>query len=232
VDVPRLAIVVPALDEEAVIGTHLPAALREADEVVVSDGGSGDRTREIAAALGAKVVCGPPGRGAQLNRGAAATGAGALLFLHADTTLPPGARDRVLGALAAGHVGGAFAVRFAPETALLRLGGRLASARSRLTGLALGDQAQFASRAAFAALGGYREWPLLEDLDFAWRLRRHGRTAQLEVPVVTSSRRFLQRGVLRTVATNWLIWGLYSAGVSPQRLARLYTQLPLRDLTR
>jgi rSAM/selenodomain-associated transferase 2 len=225
VDAVRLAVVVPALDEEALLGAHLTAALRQADEVVVSDGGSADRTREIANALGARVVSGPPGRGAQLNRGAAATTAGALLFLHADTALPAGARQMVLAALEAGHVGGAFAVRFAPATPLLRLGGALASARSRLTGVALGDQAQFASRAAFAALGGFREWPLLEDLDFAWRLRRHGPTALLPAAVITSARRFHQRGVVRTVATNWLIWALFAAGVPPRRLARLYVQV-------
>jgi rSAM/selenodomain-associated transferase 2 len=221
----RLAIVVPTLEEEAAIGDHLPSALREADELVVSDGGSADGTREIAAALGARVVSGPPGRGAQLNRGAAATAADALLFLHADTTLPPGARERVLAALAGGCAGGAFAVRFAPPTRLLRVGGAIASARSRWTGLSLGDQAQFASRRAFTAIGGYREWPILEDLDFARRLRRHGRTTVLAEPVVTSARRFQARGVARTVATNWLIWALWAAGVPPRRLARLYTQV-------
>src|SRR5688572_7063886 len=91
VPAPRLAIVVPTLDEEPAVRRNLPAAIAAADEVVVSDGGSSDRTRELAANLGARVVAGPAGRGAQLNRGAAATDAELLLFLHADTTLPPGA---------------------------------------------------------------------------------------------------------------------------------------------
>jgi len=89
----------------------------------------------------------------------------------------------------------------------------------------LGDQAQFASRAAYDALGGFRSWPILEDLDFAWRLRRLGKPAILRGPAVTGARRFLQRGVLRTVSTNWLIWALYFCGVGPARLARLYRNI-------
>jgi hypothetical protein len=89
----------------------------------------------------------------------------------------------------------------------------------------LGDQAQFATAQAFRALGGYRDWPILEDLDFARRLKRHGRVALVERPVTTAARRFVERGVVATVATNWLIWGLFLAGVSPHRLAGLYRQI-------
>ena len=219
---PRLAIVVPALDEEEALRAHLPGALAAADQVVVSDGDSGDGTREIAGALGATVVRGPAGRGAQLNRGAAACDAELLLFLHADTSLPPGAAGLVRAAVAAGYDGGAFAVRFAPGTLPYRIGGTIASARSRLTRLSLGDQAQFVTRQAFERLGGYREWPILEDLDFARRLRRHGRVTILPAAVTTSGRRFQSQGIARTLATNWVIWMLYAAGVPPSRLARLY----------
>lgn len=223
-ETPRLAIVVPTLDEEATLRVHLPFALATADEVVVSDGGSRDGTREAAAALGARVVCGTAGRGAQLNRGAAATRAGALLFLHADTALPAGARELVLAALAAGCDGGAFGVRFDAPTPIYRLGGTIVNLRTRLTRLPLGDQAQFASRAAFERLGGFREWPILEDLDFAWRLRAGGRrkVGILPATVTTSARRYQRRGVARTLATNWLIWTLFAIGVPPRRLARLY----------
>lgn len=219
---PRLAIVVPALDEEEALRAHLPGALAAADEVVVSDGGSRDATRDVAAALGAAVVRGASGRGAQLNRGAAACDAELLLFLHADTSLPPGAADLVRSAVAEGHDGGAFAVRFTPGTLPYLIGGTIASARSRLTRLSLGDQAQFVTRPVFERLGGYREWPILEDLDFARRLRRHGRVTILPAAVTTSGRRFESQGIARTLATNWLIWLLYVAGVPPRRLARLY----------
>ena len=202
--------------------TNLPNVLAQADEVIVSDGGSGDRTREVAARFGARVVEGPAGRGAQLNRGAAVTSAELLLFLHADTTLPEGAAGAVRAAIARGFCGGGFRVRFEPTRPLLRFIGAFANARSRLTRVTLGDQGQFATRAAFEQLGGYREWPLLEDLDFARRLKRAGRVTVLPLAVSTSARRFERRGPLRTVLTNWLIWTLFACGVSPSRLARLY----------
>jgi rSAM/selenodomain-associated transferase 2 len=222
VDRLRLAIVVPALNEEEALARMLPHALAAGDEVVVSDGGSSDRTVEIAAGLGARVVAGPCSRGGQLNRGAAATASELLLFLHADTRLPPGAGEAVRAAVAAGAVGGAFLLRFDDSRPSLRLGSLLINLRTRLTRLPLGDQAHFVTRQAFETLGGYREWPILEDLDFSWRLKRVGRTAIVDDPVVTGARRFVQQGVVRTVATNWLIWGLFVAGVSPERLARLY----------
>jgi rSAM/selenodomain-associated transferase 2 len=221
----RVAIVVPTLDEESALRRHLPAALAAADEVVVSDGGSTDGTLALARELGARVVTGPPGRGGQLTRGAEATDAPLLLFLHADTRLPEGGVERVRDAVAQGAVGGGFLVRFDVERSTLRLGERLINARTRLTRWPLGDQAQFVTRDAFRALGGYRDWPILEDLDFAIRLRRHGRTALIPVPVTTAARRFVEQGVVRTVATNWLIWLLFLGGVSPHRLARLYRHI-------
>ena len=267
----RIAIVVPTLNEESTIARTLPAALaalaaldalapREppaaGSELVVADGGSRDRTVAVARALGARVVAGPAGRGGQLNRGAAATTAEILVFLHADTTLPEGALAAIRAAIGgdggdaddAGSrdgggedglpartartarkakaarpvLGGAFLMRFDDTGPLLRLGAWLINLRTRATRLPLGDQAHFVTRAAFEQLGGYRDWPILEDLDFAWRLRRHGRTVILRQRVTTGARRFVELGVARTVATNWLIWLLFVAGVSPRRLARFY----------
>ena len=242
----RVAIVVPTLNEELTIARTLPAAqaalaaltshepLAAGSELVVADGGSRDRTVAVARALGARVVAGPAGRGGQLNRGAAATTAEILLFLHADTTLPEGALAAIRAAVAGNRggnrggdpaqpaIGGAFLVRFDQGGPLLRLGAWLINQRTRATRLPLGDQAHFVTRAAFEQLGGYRDWPILEDLDFAWRLRRHGRTVILRQRVTTGARRFVELGVARTVATNWLIWLLFVAGVSPRRLARFY----------
>ncbi|HEV3455877.1 MAG TPA: TIGR04283 family arsenosugar biosynthesis glycosyltransferase [Thermoanaerobaculia bacterium] len=226
----RVAIVVPTLNEEATIANTLPAALAAlgppaaGGELVVSDGGSADRTVEIARTLGVRVVTGPAGRGGQLNRGAAATSAEILLFLHADTTLPAGALAAIRDAISGAAIGGAFLMRFDDGRPLLRLGAWLINLRTRATRLPLGDQAHFVTRAAFSQLGGYRDWPILEDLDFAWRLRRHGSTAILQQRVTTGARRFIELGVARTVATNWLIWLLFVAGVPPRRLARLYNQ--------
>lgn len=221
----RLAIVVPTLNEEGVLERTLPAALTAADEVVVSDGGSSDGTVAVAQGLGVRVVRGPAGRGGQLNRGAEATDADVLLFLHADTELPPGAADAVRQAIAAGAVGGGFLVRFDDQRPHLRLGGRLINLRTRWVRLPLGDQAQFVTRAAFRELGGFRDWPILEDLDFALRLKRTKRSTLIPLPVTTAARRFVEQGAVRTVATNWLIWLLFLVGVSPHRLARLYRHI-------
>jgi rSAM/selenodomain-associated transferase 2 len=223
----RLAIVVPTLNEEDAVRRHLPAALAAADEVIVSDGGSRDGTVAAARELGARVVVGEPGRGGQLNRGAAAAIATAdiLLFLHADTTLPPGGAAAVRAAAAGGAPGGAFFVRFDVDRPMQRLGSWLINRRTRWLRVPLGDQAQFATRQTFERLGGFRDWPILEDLDFVLRLRRLPGFALIEQPVTTGARRFVEQGAARTVAINWLIWLLFFCGVSPNRLARLYRQI-------
>ena len=221
----RLAIVVPTLNEEDALRRHLPAILAAADEVVVSDGGSGDRTVEVAREMGARVVSGSPGRGGQLNRGAAAATADVILFLHADTTLPARGAEAVREAVAKGACGGAFLLRFDADRPLQRLGSRLINWRTRLIRVPLGDQAQWATRETFEALGGFQDWPILEDLDFAARLRRLPGFTIIEDPVTTGARRFLEQGTVRTVATNCLIWILYFLGVSPHRLARLYRHI-------
>jgi rSAM/selenodomain-associated transferase 2 len=221
----RLSIVVPTLDEARRLPACLASARAASDDVVVSDGGSRDGTVALARALGARVVEGPAGRGGQLGRGAAAASGDVLLFLHADTVLPPGAREAVAGSLAAGAEGGAFLLRFDDGRRIYRLGERFVAWRTRLSRLPLGDQAQFVRRDVYAAMGGYRDWPILEDLDFARRLRARGRLAVLPLAVTTAARRYSTAGVARTLLTNWAIWLLYALGVPPQRLARLYRQI-------
>jgi rSAM/selenodomain-associated transferase 2 len=218
----RLAVIVPTLDERQNLDRYLPRIAAVGDELVVSDGGSSDGTVEAARRHGARVVEGERGRGIQLNRGAAASDAEILLFLHADTLPPPGTAAAIREAVAGGAEGGGFQVRFAGDDGWTRLGSRLVNLRTRLTRLPLGDQGQFVTRAAFEALGGYRDWPILEDLDFARRLRRRRRLAVLQPAMQTSYRRYRKRGIARTILVNWLIWLLYGLGVSPHRLARLY----------
>ncbi|MCB1032881.1 MAG: TIGR04283 family arsenosugar biosynthesis glycosyltransferase [Acidobacteria bacterium] len=213
---------IPTLDEAEALRRSLPAALAWADEVVVSDGGSGDGTPELARRLGAVVVEGSPGRGPQMNRGAALATSDVLLFLHADTRLPPEAAEEIRRAIVSGAAGGAFRVRFDSSRWAFRLGSWWVNQRSRWFSVPLGDQAQFATRDAFDALGGFEEWPILEDLDFARRLRRHGRMTLLAGPATTSIRRFESLGAARTITRNYLIWGLFLLGVSPHRLAWLY----------
>lgn len=218
----RLAVIVPTLDEEECLERTLPLLAGLGDELVVSDGGSSDGTVELARRHGALVVEGGRGRGPQLNRGAAATRAEVMLFLHADTLPPPGAAEAIRRAVASGAEGGGFRLEFETTNAWMRLGTRLVSLRTRLTRIPLGDQGQFVTRATFEEMGGYRDWPILEDLDFARRLRRCHRLVILPLAMKTSDRRYLRRGIARTVAVNWLIWLLYALGVSPHRLARLY----------
>jgi hypothetical protein len=220
-----LAIIVPTLNEEGALRRHLPSALAVADEVIVSDGGSVDGTLAVARELGARVVSGPPGRGGQLNRGAAAASADILLFLHADTSLPEQGVERAREAVARGACGGAFLLRFDVDRPMQRLGSRLINWRTWRFRVPLGDQAQFATRETFDRLGGFPDWPILEDLDFILRLRRLAGFTVIAAPVTTGARRFVEQGAVRTVATNWLIWLLFLCGVSPHRLARLYRQI-------
>ena len=217
-----VAVIIPSLNEEQSLQRALDLAMANADEVIISDGGSTDSTLEIASSFGAKIVTGEPGRGPQLNRGAEVATSDIYLFLHADTTLPDNGLDQIRAAADAGAVGGGFSVNFDADTFWFRLGNRIVNARTRLTGLPLGDQGQFVTAKTFESMGGYRPWPILEDLDFARRLKQQGKVATLDSAVTTSARRYLARGTTRTIATNWLIWALYLVGISPHRLAKLY----------
>ncbi|MEM1179326.1 MAG: TIGR04283 family arsenosugar biosynthesis glycosyltransferase [Acidobacteriota bacterium] len=219
----RLSIVLPTLNEEKTLLPSLRQALALSDDVWVSDGGSDDGTVELARREGARVVEGPPGRGGQLNRGAEAASGDVLLFLHADTELPAEALEQIALAIEGGAEAGGFHVRYSGGGhELSELGHRLVRWRTSWSKWPLGDQAQFVTRAAFDAVGGFEEWPILEDLELIRRLGRRGHVRVLEGPVTTSPRRFAAGGTLRTAATNWLIWGLYFLGVAPQRLARFY----------
>ena len=222
----RLAIVMPVLEEAPRVRAAIDAARPHCDDLVVVDGGSSDRTAELAAGAGARVRTVPrAGRGLQLRAGAdlaIRAGADVLLFLHADTRLPPDARPDVERAVNGGAAGGGFLIDFEAAPPLLRRGRILVDLRTRWLRLPLGDQAQFVTAAAYAASGGFADLPILEDLDFIRRLRRQGPISIVERRATTSSRRFAERGVVRTVATNWLIWSLFAAGVKPARLAGLY----------
>lgn len=218
-----LAVVIPALNEEAAIEAAVASAWDAgADEVVVADGGSTDATRERAAAV-ARVVSAPRGRASQMNAGAAAATADILLFLHADSRLPRDAATLVRDALADPLVGaGAFRPRFDAPGPFWRLVTSLTRARARCCGITLGDQALFARRDTFRRLAGFRDFPILEDLDFADRARRTARFRILRADVLTSIRRWRRRGLLRTSAANWAILLLYRLGATPDSLVRFY----------
>lgn len=217
----RLSIVVPVLNEAAAIVQTLAALapLRAAGhEVIVVDGGSDDGSAALAAPLADRVLQAPRGRARQMNAGAAAAAGEALLFLHADTRLPEGADAQVAAALAR-RPWGRFDVRIEGRSALLPVIAFFMNLRSRLTGIATGDQALFVRRDAFI---GFPDLPLMEDVAFSGAMRRRARPACLGSRVVTSGRRWDERGALRTVFLMWRLRLAYWMGAAPDDLARRY----------
>ncbi|WP_309474814.1 TIGR04283 family arsenosugar biosynthesis glycosyltransferase [Dissulfurirhabdus thermomarina] len=208
----------PGLVERAVASAAAPGV-----EVLVVDGGSGRAAVEAAARAGARVLESPPGRARQMNAGAAAAGGDVLLFLHADTRLPPGYPDQVRRVLAApGVAAGAFPLRIDGGRRGYRLIERLVDWRSRRLETPYGDQALFLRREVFAAAGGFPDLPIMEDYEMVRRLRRMGRIGLADDPVVTSARRWERLGLWRTTLWNRALVLAYRAGVAPERLARLY----------
>jgi rSAM/selenodomain-associated transferase 2 len=220
----RLSIVVPVLNESAGIVAQLVALqpLRaRGHELVVVDGGSDDDTPGLAAPFVDRVVASPAGRAKQMNAGAAVALGDALLFLHADTQLPPNADALVLAALDR-RDWGRFDVRIEGRHPMLRVVAAAMNVRSRWTSVATGDQAIFCTREMFDRVGGFPSLPLMEDVALSKRLRRIGPPACLRERVVTSGRRWERHGVFRTIALMWRMRFAYFVGVDPARLARWY----------
>lgn len=215
----------PALNEAAGIAATLQALapLRAAGhEVIVVDGGSTDGTATLAAPLACRVVASERGRARQMNAGAAVATREVLLFLHADTRLPAGAEAAITVALQRGARWGRFDVHIEGRSPWLPVVARLMNWRSRLTGIATGDQALFIEAALFRELGGYASLPLMEDIELCTRLRAITRPACLRERVTTSGRRWDTRGAWRTI---WLMWTLrwrYWRGTPAEELARAY----------
>jgi rSAM/selenodomain-associated transferase 2 len=222
----RLSIIMPALDEAECIGQSLAGlrALRSrGTEVIVVDGGSRDATVVIAEHLADKVITAPRGRARQMNAGAAASNGEALLFLHADTLLPNDADQHVCATLRASkRVWGRFDVRIVGHARILHVVATMMNLRSRLTGIASGDQALFMTRGAFDAVGGFPDQALMEDIEISRRLRALSRPACLRGPALTSGRRWETRGVWRTIFLMWRLRWLYARGESPAHLAERY----------
>jgi len=225
-----LSIIMPVLDEATVIAGALEALApyrAGGVEAIVVDGGSRDGTPEIARPRADRVVAAPHGRRSQMNAGAAAAQGDVLLFLHADTKLPPDADQLVLaGLMRSGRAWGRFDVAIDGQTPLLRVVAKLMNLRSRLTGIATGDQAMFTTRAAFAEVGGFPDVPLMEDIVLSARLKRLSRPLCLGERVTTSARRWQVHGVLRTIVTMWGLRLAFFLGAEPAVLARRYGYAP------
>lgn len=221
----KLSIVMPAWNEAAGAGDALAALqpLRQrGHELIVVDGGSTDGTAVLASRFADAVLVAPRGRATQMNAGAAAASGPLLLFLHADTRLPPRADVLIQQAVADGYAWGRFDVRIEGRPRMLCVVAALMNLRSRLTGIATGDQAMFVTRAAFERAGGFPVQPLMEDIELSRRLKHCGRPACLPERVCTSGRRWEQRGVWRTIFLMWRLRWRYWRGESAARLAEAY----------
>jgi len=222
-----ISVIIPTLNEEKTLA-HTLACTSTLDvaEIVVVDGGSTDRTVQMAEAFcarvpNARVVTASRGRACQMNEGAKASRGEILLFLHADTQLPAKAKWIIESALADPRVvGGRFDVRFDRPSAWGTVISTLMNWRSRLGGIATGDQAMFVRRHVFERLGGFSDVPLMEDIEFSARLKQTGPTQALRATVTTSFRRWEQQGSLRTILLMWVLRFLYWIGVSPSRLSQ------------
>jgi rSAM/selenodomain-associated transferase 2 len=220
-----LSIVMPVLDEAGRIGAALSALapLRaQGVQIVVADGGSRDGTVARCAGAADAVIAAPRGRARQMNAGARSARGSTLLFLHADTTLPPDALALVEQALAH-HAWGRFDVRIDGRSRWLPIVAALMNLRSCASGIATGDQALFMRREVFDALGGFPDQALMEDIEISKRLRRRfGAPACVRAKVITSGRRWDERGAWRTIVLMWRLRWLYWRGVSADRLAAAY----------
>lgn len=223
---PLVSVIVPVLDEERTITALLDhvASLPGCWETIIADGGSHDRTIELAAAHPQRptVLDAPRGRAAQMNTGATAATGDVLLFLHADSRLPAGAYASLRDALRDPRVlGGNFRLRFDGGDRFSALLGGWYALQRRL-GVYYGDSTLWLTRSAFETLDGFRTLPIMEDYDLVRRLEGAGRTACLPGPALTSARRWRALGLARTVISWMVIRWLFLAGISPARLARLY----------
>jgi len=222
----RLSIIVPTLDEAPGIAACLArlAPIRSrGTEVIVADGGSADGTAQAAAPLADQVLAAARGRAAQMNAGASRAGGDTLLFLHADTRLPEDADRLVLAGLASsGREWGRFDVAIEGRSPLLPVVAAGMNARSRLTGIATGDQAIFVRRAAFEAAGGFPPIALMEDVALSKALKRRGPPLCLRTRAVTSGRRWERQGTLATILLMWRLRLAYFLGADPARLAQRY----------
>ena len=218
-----LSVIIPALNEEAVIAGSIRSALPGALEVIVADGGSTDRTRDLARESGARVIVTPRGRAAQMNVAAASARGAILLFLHADARLPAGYAKYIPRVLPENNtVAGAFTLGIDAVGHRFRIVEWGVRRRTHRFSLPYGDQALFLRHDTFTRLGGYAHMPLMEDFDLVRRLRKRGRIAIVDAVVRTSARRWERLGVCRTMFTNQRILLGAACGVSMERLARWY----------
>lgn len=222
----KLSIIIPVLNEADGLPSFIDRLMFlriSSTEVIVVDGGSKDASTQVASRDGIQVIQAERGRARQMNAGAAIAQGDVLLFLHADTALPPFADQLIKAALALnGRVWGRFDVSINGRPFMLRVIGHLMNWRSRLTGIATGDQAIFVTRSAFESVDGFPDQPLMEDIELSKRLLMLSRPICLADQVITSGRRWEVHGVWRTIFIMWRLRWAYWRGVPASELAKIY----------
>ncbi|UCF36862.1 MAG: TIGR04283 family arsenosugar biosynthesis glycosyltransferase [Acidobacteriota bacterium] len=221
---PEISVIIPTLNEEDNLGATLQSCLTDnPHEVIVVDGGSQDRTRDIARGFPISLYESSPGRARQMNAGAAAARGTHLLFLHADTLLPAAWENEIRRVLEIpGTVAGAFRLQINGDRRALRLVESIANLRSSLLGLPYGDQGLFLTQDLFMDLGGFPDLPIMEDLELVRQLSKRGSIRLSSSSIVTSGRRWQRLGVFKTTLINQLLIWAYLVGISPTRLAAIY----------
>ncbi|MGF1938237.1 MAG: TIGR04283 family arsenosugar biosynthesis glycosyltransferase [Nostoc sp. ChiQUE02] len=220
----KISIIIPAINEAGNIKEAIATTQQSINiEVILVDAGSKDGTVEIAQSLGVKVISSSLGRAVQMNVGALAASGEILLFLHADTRLPTGFDEMIRTALQQpGTVAGAFKLRIDASLLSLRWVEWGVNLRSHFYQMPYGDQAIFLTKEVFQQIGGFPELPIMEDFELMRRLKSIGRVVIIPTPVVTSARRWLQKGVFKTTLLNQIVIIAYLLGVSPERIRRWY----------
>ena len=219
-----ISVIIPTLNESAVIEETLsPLQKSKQVEIIVVDGGSRDNTVELARSCGARILSTAPSKAGQMNAGAVEASGDVLIFLHADTRMQDRFDEKVLAAVTRqGFSAGAFSLGIDTDAPGLKFIERVANWRSRFLQMPYGDQAVFVSRHLFNAIGGFRDFPIMEDFDLIRRLRRKGKIAILPEAVQTSPRRWMNFGIFKTWFLNQMIIIAFYIGISPEQLARWY----------
>ena len=222
----KLSIIIPVLNEEHFLARHREAYLsliRSGHQILVVDGGSQDGSIRVASELGCEIFSTKASRGYQMHFGAKRSRHDMLLFLHADTLLPPHAAQMITRILTnPAHPWGRFSVRFSDPRLIFRIIAWLMNRRSSLTGIVTGDHAMFVQRASYFKCGGYLDIPIMEDVEFSRRLKKHAPPACLSDAVITSSRKWEQHGIFRMMLTMWKLRLMYFLGVAPEKIVKLY----------
>jgi rSAM/selenodomain-associated transferase 2 len=222
----RLSFIIPVLNEAVFLSLYRESLLQlkaDGHELIVVDGGSQDDGVDLARCFADRVIEAPRGRAVQMNSGAYLAQGDILVFLHADTFLPSGANSEIVSAVSTNHhLWGGFYVKLSGTQPIFRLIESLMNLRSRLTGILTGDQVFFVRRDIFYDIGGFKEIPLMEDIEISKRLKRQGPPAFIPVFAVTSSRKWEEQGIIRTMLKMWALRLAYFLGTNPKLLVKYY----------